>query len=309
MKITIDNLKDKKIRKKLFRYWFLDPVFGTGELLMHFALRLAPLSVNAWIGDKVGRLAFNSYLTNEAARARHNFSVLKPELTKAEVDKLLGDMWGNIGQSLCEYSILDKLWRHGRVIVDDSRAIDYIKPGKPIILVGVHLGNWEAACYYLEEKDVSLMAVYRPPRNRFTRWVVEMARKRLKVITVPSDEQPMRKMFKHLKSNGALWLAIDDFKNSQVHFPRFGRPMPPKGINATHIIRLAQHFDAAVIPVQVIRTNKPAPSFEVIAHTPVFLADKSEAAAAECLHTLDKMIEGWIMERPEQWFMMHDLRL
>lgn len=302
-------MSDKAKRKQWLRYWVFDPLFGISGFFIHYFLRWIPMRMNSAIGAWLGPLAFNTYLKPKAERARRNINILYPALSPAEVDTLLHKMWVNIGQTMCEYSILDKLWKKGRVQVDDSAITDYLATSKPIIFTGVHLGNWEAQASYIHAKKIPLMAMYKPVRNRFMRRISAIARSRMNIITVPTDVHAMKKMYTHLANNGAIWLPIDDFKNNQVHTPRFGRPIVNKGTNAAHIVRLAQRFNAAIIPVHIIRQIEPKPSFKVMVEKPLFITDKSEASILSLLDNLDHLMETWIKQRPEQWFMLHELRL
>ncbi|MGL4185583.1 MAG: lysophospholipid acyltransferase family protein [Thiotrichaceae bacterium] len=302
-------MSDKARRKQWIRYWVFDPLFGMSGFFIHYILRWMPIYLNSAIGAWLGPLAFNTYLKSKAQRARRNLTILYPTLSSAEVDDLLHKMWVNIGQTMCEYSILDKLWDKGRVQVDDSAIKDYLATGKPIIFTGVHLGNWEAQASYIHAKKIPLMAMYKPVRNRFMRRISAIARSRMNIITVPTDVHAMKKMYEHLAQNGAVWLPIDDFKNNQVHTPRFGRPIASKGTNAAHIVRLAQRFNAAIIPVHIIRESEPKPSFKVIAYQPICITDKTDTSILSILESLDQMMENWIKQRPEQWFMLHELRL
>jgi KDO2-lipid IV(A) lauroyltransferase len=171
----------------------------------------------------------------------------------------------------------------------------------------VHLGNWEAQASYIHARKIPLMAMYKPVRNRFMRKVSSIARSRMDILTVPTDAHAMKKMYAHLAQNGAVWLPIDDFKNNQVHTPRFGRPIATKGTNAAHIVRLAQRFNAAIIPVHIIRQAEPKPSFKVITYSPIIIS--SDQDTTKILDYLDKLMESWIRNKPEQWFMLHELRL
>lgn len=298
---------DKAKRKQWIRYWVFDPLFGISGFFIHYVLRWIPMRMNSAIGAWLGPLAFKTYLKPKAERARRNITMLYPKLSPAEVDDLLHKMWINIGQTMCEYSILDKLWDKGRVQIDDSAITDYLATGKPMIFTGVHLGNWEAQASYIHARKIPLMAMYKPVRNRFMRKVSSIARSRMDILTVPTDAHAMKKMYAHLAHNGAVWLPIDDFKNNQVHTPRFGRPIATKGTNAAHIVRLAQRFNAAIIPVHIIRQAEPKPSFKVIMYSPIIIS--SDQDTTKILDYLDKLMESWIRNKPEQWFMLHELRL
>jgi KDO2-lipid IV(A) lauroyltransferase len=303
----LKTIRDKAKRKQWMRYWVFDPLFGISGFFIHYFLRWIPMHWNSAIGAWLGPLAFKTYLKPKAERARRNVKILYPNLTASDIDDLLQKMWINIGQTMCEYSILDKLWAKGRVVVDDSAIATYLTTNKPLIFTGVHLGNWEAQASYIHAKQIPLMAMYKPVRNRFMRKISAIARARMNIITVPTDAQAMKKMYEHLAAGGAVWLPIDDFKNNQVHTPRFGRPIATKGTNAAHIVRLAQRFHAAIIPVHIIRQANPKPSFKVIAYKPIIISANHNIT--KILDSLDQLMESWIRERPEQWFMLHELRL
>lgn len=302
------SLFDKNQRRKFIRYWVSDVLFGIANITTHFTLRFVPMSINSAIGKRIGILAGKTRFKKESELCRHNLSILKPEMSDKEVDEFLDIMWGNIGMTLCEYSILDKLWKKGCLTIDNTEIIDQCMANKEaIIFTGAHLGNWEAQASYCSDNNIPLMAVYKPVRNRFSKWVADQARERMNIYTVPTDKSTMKKMYKHLADKKALWLPIDDQKKGQVNFPRFGRPQELRGTNAAFITRLAQKFDAAIILVRTKRLESSVPKLHIRLEGPVYVKDESEVEAA--LIELDNKIESWVMEDLNQWFMLHELHL
>lgn len=301
-------------RKRWIRYWLNDPLWGLLSFITHFSLRYVPLRINAFIGRKLGVLAGKTRFKVKSDRARHNLSLLKPNLNDKELDSLIKRMWQNIGQTMCEYSILDKLWAKGRLDVRNDQGIhECLKRKQAIIFTAAHLGNWEAQASYASDNNLPLLVMYKPVRNRFSRIISAIARARMKIQTEPTDKYATRKMCKHLAKKGALWLPIDDFKNNQVHTPRFGRELRLEETNAAYIVRLAKRYNAAIILVRTKRINDtswlPLPSLKVIFSDPLQINDKSDAGVYQFLKKLDKKIESWVLEDPEQWFMLHELRL
>jgi KDO2-lipid IV(A) lauroyltransferase len=216
-------------------------------------------------------------------------------------------MWGNIGKAMCEYSILDLLWKKGRIHVENTQVIDEcIANNQAIIFTAAHLGNWEAQASYAADNNLPLMAMYKPVRNRFSKKIADLARDRMKIITVPTDKNAIKNMCNHLANKGALWLPIDDFKNGQVHFPCFGRPIALKGTNASHIVRLAERYHAAIIPVKTRRRDTLSPHIDVRFCEAVMV---HEGQVEQALDKLNQMIESWVMEDLDQWFMLHELRM
>ena len=296
MRISITALKDRNMRKKLYRYWVSDIIFGGANFLTHYTLRYVPLWMNSFIGSKIGRLAGKYRFTQENQRAKYNLKLFRPNASDEEVDALLEVMWGNVGKALCEYSVLDKLWNKGRVEMKNSHIVEAcVKQNQPIIFTGAHLGNWEAQAAYCVDEGIPLMAMFKPPRNR------------MDILTVPTDKHAIKRMCDHLASKHALWLPIDDHKNGQVHTPRFGRPQALRGTNAAYIVRLAKRYNAAIIPVRTKRLDTFSPSLSATFHDAMYVNEDQDVD--DVLARLDGMIEEWVLENPEQWYMLHELRL
>lgn len=303
-------------RKQWIRYWLSDPVWGLLSFIGHFSLRYVPMRINAWIGRQLGVLAGKIRFKVKSDRARHNLTLLKPHLKDQELDHLIKRMWQNIGQTMCEYSILDKLWAKGRLDVHNDQGIhDCLQRKQAIIFTAAHLGNWEAQASYASDNNLPLLVMYKPVRNRFSRKISEIARKRMNIKMEPTDKYATRKMCKHLAQGKALWLPIDDFKDNQVHTPRFGRKLSLEKTNAAYIVRLAKRYNAAIILVRTKRMDHseksllPLPSLKVVFSDPLQIEDKSDEGVYQFLKQLDKEIESWVLEDPEQWFMLHELRL
>jgi len=109
-----------------------------------------------------------------------------------------------------------------------------------------------------------------------------------------------------LANNHALWIAIDEYKESQVLFPRLGRDLPIENTNVSYVVRLAQRYDATIIPIWTKREQDL--SFSIKVSKP-FKVAKGEQEKQQALVKLDHLLEEWVMENLEQWYMLHQLRL
>jgi KDO2-lipid IV(A) lauroyltransferase len=304
-------INDKNWRKQQSRYWLEDPFWGGLDIISHYALRYLPLSINAKTGAFLGPLAAKYRFTAENDRARHNLSVLRPDLTDAAKDALLIKMWQHIGQSMSEYSILDKIYAQGKVTLENTHFLQPLLTNKQaVIFVSVHTGNWEVFGNCAIAAGLEPMALYKPVRNRFARKIANAARDRMcgGAIKLVDANEPhaMRLVCQHLANKGVLWLAIDEYKNGQVHGPRFGRPVQTQQSNAAYAVRLAQRYHAVIVPVWTLRHENA--HFSVTLGCPLTVAH-SEGAIQDTLVTLDKLLEAWVLEHIEQWYMLHDLRL
>lgn len=306
------NWHDKKWRKHIIRYWLKDPFWGGLDYIAHYALRYVPIKLNALIGRFLGETAGKYRFKDINARVKSNLEILCPDLTTSERDAIAVNVWRNIGQSMTEYSMLDKLYTKGRVTLENKHyLLPFFEVKKAVIFVFAHTGNWEVCGNYILDYNYhsEVVGLYKPVRNRFARRIADAARARLGgVIKLLDTNAPntMHLVCKHLANKGVLWIAIDEAKNSQVWSPRFGRPSPKQYTNLAYAVRLAQRYDASLIPVW--NKRNPDMTFSVIIGEPFTVAN-DDIAASEALSKLDNMLEEWIRANLEQWYMLLDLRL
>jgi KDO2-lipid IV(A) lauroyltransferase len=257
----------------------------------------------AKIGAVLGPLAATTRFKIAHRRAENNLKIIKPELSDSERKALLHQMWQNIGQTMSEYSIADLLWQDGRVEVKNAHYVQECQTqGLPIIFVTAHLANWEVISGYCLENNISLLSLYQPERNRFVARLAEISRSKIGTKLVAAGSNSLRVMCKHLTSGGALWFAIDEYKNAQVWRPPFGRNISSVETNAAYAVRLAERFNTVIIPYQTKR--KPNSHFTVTFNAPLRVNKNS----TEVLEKLDQLMETWILECPEDWYMLHLLR-
>lgn len=294
---------DRLWRKRQIRYWLQDPFWGGLNFCCHYLFRLLPLDAPCKIGALLGPWAARLRFQTADERADYNLKCLRPELSDAERRELLRLMWRNIGQTLSEYPINDLLWRDGRVSVENGGVIERCRAaGRPIVFVTVHLGNWEVISGYFVDRELPLLSLYQPERNRFVDKIARISRRRIGADIVAAGPHALRALCKHLAAGKPVWLAIDEYKNAQVWGPRFGRELPKQTRNAEYAVRLAQRFNAAIIPYRTDR--KPASRFQVTFAEPIIVGDDAATALAQ----LDDLTAAWVKAQPEHWYMLHLLR-
>ena len=66
------------------------------------------------------------------------------EADEASTDAAMTRLWRNVGRTMAEFSVLDRLWAAGRIAVAGLEHLDAARAtGTPLMFLGVHLGNWE----------------------------------------------------------------------------------------------------------------------------------------------------------------------
>ncbi|MFZ2726010.1 MAG: hypothetical protein WAX77_07170 [Methylococcaceae bacterium] len=302
--------QDKKARKRWIRYWLAHPFWGMLNYITHYALRYVPIKVNAAIGSTLGEIAGTKRFVKTHQKVLRNLSLLRPDLDEKAKEQLAVQMWRNIGQSMTEYSLSDKLHKQALVSIEnyDQHLLPLIEQKQAIIFVFAHTGNWESHGNYVREKGIDLMCLYKPVENRFSMRIAQNARARMGgVMKLVDASQPnaMRLVCKHLAAKGALWIAIDEEKNKQVLCPRFGRAISLDNSNLAYVVRLARRYRTAIVPLWTRREGLKQITF---IDKPLFVADNDEAVQAVELQ-LEAALENWIKQHLEQWYMLHELRL
>ena len=301
--LLLKFFNDQNWRKQQIRYWLLDPFWGGLDFCCYYLFRWMPLDIPSRIGAFLGQhAAFRFKKANE--RARNNLKFLKPELADEHIERLLVQMWRNIGSTMSEYSIADLLWKDGRVTVENDHFVTESRlQGRPLIIVTGHFANWEVISGYCIDHNIALLSLYQPERNRFVAKIADMSRRRIGTETVAAGGNALRIMCKHLQKGGALWFAIDEYKDRQVCMPSLGRYINLQTTNAAYAVRLAQRFNAVIIPY--ITERKPLSHFKVTVCEPLNVAENSDVT----LKQLDQLVESWARAYTENWYMLHEMRL
>ncbi|MBV9969829.1 MAG: hypothetical protein JO228_07590, partial [Xanthobacteraceae bacterium] len=135
---------DAEQRRIACRYWLRDPLIGVAELALHYTMRAMPIDMCSYSGAAITYFTRRLYPESEA-RARKAWTVLRPEAAdRRSVDAAMDRLWRNVGRTMHEYSVIDRLWAAGRIAVSGIEHLHEARDrGKPILVAPVHLGNWE----------------------------------------------------------------------------------------------------------------------------------------------------------------------
>jgi len=104
-----------------------------------------------------------------------------------------------------------------------------------------------------------------------------------------------------LRRGAHLTLLVDQKLNDGIAVPFFGR----NAMTAPALALLALHFDCAVVPARVERLR--GAHFRLTLDPPLAVRRSGERAAdvAALMAAVNRTLEGWIRESPEQWFWVH----
>jgi KDO2-lipid IV(A) lauroyltransferase len=257
-----------------------------------------------WASGLGGRLARTiGPRLGMSRRALKNIRAALPERDDAEHRRILRGMFDNLGRTVAEFPHMEWICAaaSGRVEIVDARGLaELTASGKPGLLFSGHFANWEAGSTVIHRlMGGSLLSVYRAANNPSVNWVLRRilhARQ-----AVPKGGDGGRDLVRHLRRGGHVGMLVDQKLNDGITVPFFGRA----AMTAPAIARLARHFHAPILPVRIERLAGARFRFTVLPQLAVPATSDGTADVLETMTRINRVIEAWVRERPEQWLWLH----
>lgn len=237
--------------------------------------------------------------------ARANLAAAYPEKSAAEIERILGDMWDNLGRLAVEYVNLDRLVdpanpNSGRIVVAPGTLEKLARlrgDGKPAVLFTSHLSSYEVGAIWVERNGLNLAIFYNPSNfGPLSEQLAAMQRTTMGRL-VESGPDAVWRLRDALKSGLHLALFADQHFANGVDVAFFGRRCKANPMAA----RFAQLFNCPVHGFRAIRLpdNRIQVEFTDELDMPRGADGKIDVTAA--MQAITTAIENWIRERPEQW--------
>jgi len=273
--------------------------------LFFAAMRALPVPAASALGGALGRWIGPRLGVSE--RAGRNLRAAMPELSPAQVATIVRGMWDNLGRVAAEYPHLRRIEVFATGGAVETAGLEHldraVAAGRPAIIFGGHLGNWEIAALAAGQYGIDVAQIYRALNNP----LVDRMIARLRGPSgeggefIPKGAVASRRALAALRRGAHLTLLVDQKLNEGIAVPFFGRP----AMTAPALALLALHFDCAVLPARVERLG--GARFRLTIEPPLPLPRSGDRAAdvAALMAAVNRTLESWIRERPEQWFWVH----
>lgn len=259
--------------------------------------RLLPLDISSAIGATMGRTIGPFFSAHKTAH--NNLMHAFPELTKHERQKIVGDMWDNLGRVMAEMSSVPGTRLTSRIEVTGTEH--FPAPGKPVLFFSGHLGNWELLYPMAYDAGVNLTLIYRHINNPYIDKLVHDLRMSHASELIAKGLRGGVKMLAALKRGGSVAMLVDQKLNAGMPIPFFGRD----AMTATAIADVALKYDIPIIPARVTRIGGAHFKGRVYPPLEYIKTGNREEDTRAVLVAMNAMLEGWIRENPEQWFWVH----
>ncbi len=272
-----------------------------GFLAAFAVVRPLPIDAASNLGAFLGRTIGPRLPVSRRARA--NLRLAFPEKSEFEIEEIRDGMWDNLGRTATEFPHL------GRITALDSGRVEWAEmttvhalrdQNKAGILVSGHLANWEILVTFVRH-GMDITIVVRDPNNPLVRGLIRRIR------GVAGSDHPLKgrtgakESLAALRQGRILGILFDQKLNTGIPVRFFG----VEAMTTDAPAKFALHFGCPLVPICVERTGPGR--FRVRAEAPLALPDTGDRPAdvAQVMEKLNRILEGWIRERPEEWFWVH----
>ena len=259
---------------------------------------LLPLCVLQWIASWIA-LLLNSFNSSMKRVSSINLKLAYPELNIEQHQALLKKTLKN---QCLTYVESIKIWgmpqkyNVGLIknIFGEQHLTEALNSEKGTIVVLLHLGNWELVNVWLNQYTAPVI-MYKPSKNKgIDRFMLE-ARQSTRAKLVPTDENGVRAIFKHLKQGGLTVILPDHLpkESGGIYADFFGQ----KALSTTLLSKLASKTQCNVIGISCLRNSDT--------HFDIHCTQLSENILSKDLQVsvnqLNQDVEAMINVAPEQY--------
>jgi len=253
----------------------------------------------AWLVGLIGPL------TGAGRVAETNLRLVFPDASDAEINRLLREQWTELGRSLAEFPILDRIVadKARLQVVNAERLSAIAAGGGPVVFISGHFSNFELMAAAIVQAGVKVQVTYRAMNNPSVDERVRRNRFRYGVrLFAPKGLEGARELMRALKRGESVALLNDQKFNGGVLAPFFGVPAHTAPGPSTFALR----FGLPIQPLSIQRTG-PGARFKVIAHEPIVLENTgdNDADIEAGVRRINAFMEDRIRERPAEWFWVH----
>jgi KDO2-lipid IV(A) lauroyltransferase len=244
-------------------------------------------------------------LTGAHRVAETNLRIAFPQASDAEINQLLRAQWSELGRSLAEFAIIDRIVadRTRLVIEDEARLGAIAAGGGPVVFISGHFSNFEMMAAAIVRAGVKVQVTYRAMNNPYVDARVRRQRFRYGVrLFAPKGLEGARELMRAIERGESVALMNDQKFNGGVAAPLFGVMAHTAPGPSTFALR----FGIPIQPLSVQRLGEGA-RFKVIAHEPFRLEDTGDRAAdiEAGVRRINAFIEDRVRARPTEWFWVH----
>ena len=282
---------------------------GLEYIIFRFGLYLGKkLSISQLqkLGLGIGNFAYH-VLRKDRGIVIKQLKLIFPELNDAKREQWTRECFRHFGQMLFEFLCLPQIINDQENLIrveNEAAFMNAVNAGKGVILLGMHMGNWELITAYAKRTGLFMTAATANfPDQRINQLMISQRKLENMEIMPRGTGMSSRKLFRCLKNKNILILIIDQDTNvPSTWVPFFGIPSKtPVGASV-----FALKTGASVVSYNVIRENDG--TFRLKFETLGIFGRNHPSMEQDVYSVTRKMnqhLEQRIRENPQQWAWFH----
>ena len=236
---------------------------------------------------------------------KKNIMRVFPNISTQELNKIISRMWFHFGRVFGEYPNLNKIKlgkKNNIIIENEENLISPMKKYSNCLFFSAHIGNWELTSHLLTQKGFKINFIYRAPNNHLVDKILRKIRLSYGVGLIRKGTHGAKQCLKILNSKGGhIGMLIDQKMNDGVSTKFFGKSVK----SPSAIAKFALKYNCPIIPAVCFREN--ATNFKISYAKPISPNElKKIGNEKEIMNHLNKYVEIWIKQKPEQWIWFHN---
>lgn len=297
-----------------WRYRLLQPIntivkWISAQFIFLFLklLRLVPFETAArfferfarWLGPKLKRHQI----------AMDNLAIAFPEKSLEEREKIASDSWAQMARTMLEYGYLDQVFdlsvertATDRIEIRNPDQYEKLRDdGLPAILFTGHLANFELLPLVADRFGLKLLSMFRQPNNKFAAKRVAQARNVVSENLVPSGEGASFQLMTALERGDHVGLLVDQKFRRGIMVPFFGKDAPANPLLA----KLARRYKCPVHGARTVRLPNGRFRLEITEELDLPRDQNGDVDVRGTTELVNRIVEEWVREYPEQWLWIH----
>ena len=274
------------------------------RLLMSLTRRLPP-SPAAWLGDRLGDLAFHVIGTRRALVMEHLDRVFGDSGDADATRAMARSVYRQLGRTAVEHArvlsrgttdVRDRLTVSGEEHIDQARS-----SGRGVILVTGHFGYWELLGATVAGLGHPITVVAKDLHNPAVNRLVRAGRERLGMAVTTMDSAPAA-ILRALRRNECVGLLADqDAGPGGVFVDFLGLPASTYQGPALFALRTG----APIVPCFIIRSG--AERHRVRFEAPIEAVPSGDETAdiAKITQAYTDVLARYVLDYPDHWFWVH----
>lgn len=299
-----DILRGRDALRRFFRYWIVDPLRDLPGLVSYHLLRLfSPTTASALGATHYGSI--RRFYTARNDRIAANLARIRPDLDHRAVSRV---NWRSKGRVMAEFSTLQATAASGRLAIENGQNLLDARAKGPVVVLAMHLGNWELLPAVFRQMEVPAASFYMPPESRTEHRIAREVRESFGLELFAPGVKGVRPAMRRLaQPDGVVMIFGDEGFGGKIMAPFFDRPPHLSG-NLAIAVRLARHSGARIVPCYVLREGGSRFVCRWLPAVELEATGDPGASLADDVTRLNGVIEPIIRRHISQWYFLdHEL--